>query len=662
MSTAARSCIVTIDNTQNNADLVLLKVSGVQGSFSPSLQAGQPSSSSTTRVSAGTSFSFTLANDNVFYGADALLTWGTGDNYQSILILNIQNAQDQSLYDNVATLSISYGWPVTSSSENLYATSYLEAGVGDAPVVYGRDYAPTTSVTTPLNVQVKVVSNAYAGANPGNFLPNITNVVWLMLENRSLDHVLGQLYTESNPPVAFWPAPGVPGNYDGLGDSPSFSNTLNDGTSQTAYALSSTAQPTAPDPDPPEQFEYVTQQINSPTAGAMGGFLQSYRSNAGILNTGVLTDADAFQIMGFYTSAALPVLSGLAAGYAVSDAWFCSVPSQTYANRAFSVAGTSSGAVDNDDPGTPPGYQMRTLFNVLLDAGNTDWAIYTQDAYWTDSCFLTYQFEAMDTAAVQAQVLQINQFFSAAMKNDLRAFSYIEPAWYGGEIGKKWNGNDYHPTANLLPGEQMLNLIYQALAQTHNWNTTLLIVTFDEHGGNMDHVTPPSCTPPDGQSYAGSPGPSFDFSSLGVRVPALLISPQIPAGTVFRSPTAVAFDHTSVIRTILGWQGIDVSAGVMGARAAAAPDFSGILQFPAVNTEMLNITPRPTSIEALSASADVPLNDLQRALLQGVAHSLCGGKKGSDEHLRVWQDLKALPTIGAFRDYVIKAKAARAAG
>jgi phospholipase C len=123
-------------------------------------------------------------------------------------------------------------------------------------------------------------------------------------------------------------------------------------------------------------------------------------------------------------------------------------------------------------------------------------------------------------------------------------------------------------------------VIYQKLTEYAHWNTTLFIVTFDEHGGTPDHVPPPNdARPPDGQTdWSG-----FGFDRYGFRVPTLLISPRIPSGLVFRSPTDVPFDHTAFLKTLLGWQDIDVSGGVMGARAGLAPDFSGVLVGSPVN-------------------------------------------------------------------------------
>jgi phospholipase C len=648
------NCYVLIDNTANPYDLVLSAITHQKGTFSPSLTAG---GSSPTTVAAGKSLQIAIAATVSFNGADATLVWLTGPpGDQATITMNFQNVI---VPPNIATITVAG----SEAAMMAYGVSYLYASAGDptgaAPM--SRDYAVGSGY--PLRVNYSVVGNRLADT-PMPFLPNIEKVVLLMLENRSLDHLLGQLYTESNPASTYYPStdPVVP--YAGLGDELNHCNSLSNGElDQRVFPLPVTDNPTTPDPDPAESFKYVNEQLwysNAPgnSIAPMSGFLNDYHSSAGLLHTGVSV-ADSAQIMGFYTSEALPVISGLARRYAVSDAWFCSVPSQTYSNRAFSIAGTSSGTVDNDDLPNPPGYQMNTMFNLMLNVGDTDWTIFTQDSVWTDSCFVTFEFEAM-VSPPEGSVKPISAFFDAASNGTLPAFSYIEPAWFANDDNLFINGNDYHPTANLLPGEAMLNQIYQALATSPDWNQTLLIVTFDEHGGTYDHVSPLPIAAPDSQTYA-SDGLSFDFTMTGVRVPTLLISPQIQSGMVFRSPTSTPFDHTSLLRTILGWKGIDVSGGVMGNRAAQAPDFSGVLTPPApggavVNPGMISITPRTQTDTVARAHEDLPLNGLQRQFTSGLAHSLSGGNKGGEEHSRIRNELLAMPSVRALKAYVREAK------
>ncbi len=150
-------------------------------------------------------------------------------------------------------------------------------------------------------------------------------------------------------------------------------------------------------------------------------------------------------------------------------------------------------------------------------------------------------------------------FQTAAKAGTLPSYTFLEPSW-----GSK--GNSQHPNYDVALGEQFIHDVYYALRNSPLWNETLLIVTYDEHGGCYDHVPPPSgAIPPD--ASVGEYG--FDFTRFGPRVPTVLISPLIPAGTVFRVPDgSMPFDHTSILKTAeLRW---GVSA--LTKRDAAAPD------------------------------------------------------------------------------------------
>jgi phospholipase C len=253
-------------------------------------------------------------------------------------------------------------------------------------------------------------------------------------------------------------------------------------------------------------------------------------------------------------------------------------------------------------------------------------------------------------------IQSISQFFDTISNGgDLPSFAYLEPAWNlttndGIEFA---NGNDYHPPANLCPGEVMLLKIYNALTKYKNWEETLFIVTFDEHGGNFDHVIPPDTIAPDEMNVAG-----FDFKRLGIRVPTLLISPRIKEGMVFRpEDKSRNFDHTSFLKTILGWQGIDISGGVLGARAAVAPDFSGVLSSIPVNKEIPPLAPDPACVSF--KDLDAKLSGFQRWLFPSLAYSIVGGKHGSAEHRRVLSELQSLNTVSQLKDYVEKERKKR---
>jgi phospholipase C len=145
----------------------------------------------------------------------------------------------------------------------------------------------------------------------------------------------------------------------------------------------------------------------------------------------------------------------------------------------------------------------------------------------------------------------------------LPAFTFLEPSWDAA-------GNSQHPNYDVALGEQLIHDVYYALRNGPNWASTLLIITYDEHGGNYDHVAPPAGATPPGDGTVGEFG--FDFTRFGVRVPAVLVSPLIAAGTVFRAAEGV-IDHTSVLKTLQERWGV----APLTARDRAAPSLADAL-------------------------------------------------------------------------------------
>jgi phospholipase C len=636
-------CYVTIDNTRNPNELVLVSSQPKDGIFVLPPQ----------NVPGGGTLQLELDATDWFEGPSATLVWTTGSAPDQATIT--MTFDDPVVDDNEATLTVTG----SAAAQMAYGVSYFYASAGDsaggAPMQ--RDAVPARG--DPVRVNYCIVQNALAG-QPGQWsLQGIKRVVWYMLENRGLDHLLGQIYTEKSLPPRVWPAGSSP-QFNGLGANPTFSNTYK-GQKVTANPVPAGVS-NVPNPDPGEQWEHVNVQLfqsNPPASPCnMGGFLQDYHGQ----------DSSNFaQIMQFYQPNELPVISTLAQKNAVSDAWFCSVPTQTYSNRAFSISGTADGLVDNVDLADPPFY-ANTIFNILTNCGFNDWAIYADDSWppVLDSsvCFTTYQFQALYDLVGDNQnpqrVFKWKDLLAGAANGTLPAFCYVEPAWYEEEFGIGRNGNDYHPPGNLIPGENALQSLYNALVSNQQaWADTLLIVTFDEHGGTFDHVCPPGpplgpppmIVPPDQMSASPQ---HFDFRRLGVRVPTILISPHIQGGTVFRSPTDVPFDHTSLLKTVLAWQGIDVSNGTAGARAIAAPDFSGLVSStvvakPAIHAQTEKIAlarPRPAE------NKQRPLSDLERSMAGFWAYKITRGKRGNLEHRKLAAQIASAKTVAEMEQIV----------
>jgi phospholipase C len=426
----------------------------------------------------------------------------------------------------------------------------------------------------------------------------IDHVVLLMLENRSLDNVLGWLYADHQP-QHFVGADTTP-TYQGL-QTGNYSNRYKDRViSATKGTIGATGHDGVPPQpmrvtgfDPGEEYEHVNQQLfgtpdqpttrNPPfgTPAGMAGFAYDYDAS-------YETWEQLDQIMEAYSPAQLPILNGLAGAYSVSDAWYSSVPTQTNPNRAFSLCGTSLGRVNNTWDAVEQ-FSTKTIWNALPTS--TSWGIYYHDIWDSGQCYTQYTFPNCNDALAQGEVEPIATFYDKAKNGLLPRFSYLEPKWgygkgkldgsgfYCGEVfGKKYGsqGNDYHPPTWMGPGETFVNQVYEALvANVKAWQRTLLVITFDEHGGTYDHVDPGwgAVAPDDNRGPDG-----FAFDRYGVRVPTLLVSPWVQAGTVFRSANPkLKFDHTSLIATILAWCGVAPENAGLGARAAAAPTFDWVL-------------------------------------------------------------------------------------
>src|SRR5580700_7650025 len=394
-----------------------------------------------------------------------------------------------------------------------------------------------------------------------NQLSAINYIVVLMLENRSFDHMLGFLYAASgNVSPAGQPFDWLTGQESNPGaeGSPVTVFQIQPGSSSPYYM---------PGADPGEGYDSTNSQLfgstdaPTPPVATNNGFVNDFAYTLGWEQKegwSILPGTVASDIMGIFTPDMLPVLAGLARGYAVCDQWFGSAPTETLPNRAFALAATSQGHMDDKTKS----WTSPTIFS-LLSAKNLDWVVYGYD-----TPPLTRTDFTDITDAAESHFGLFTDFQAAAAGGTLPPFAFLEPSWGA-------SGNSQHPNYNVALGEQLIHDVYYALRNGPAWNSTLLIVTYDEHGGCYDHVPPPSgATPPDNST--GEFG--FDFTRFGPRVPAVLVSPLIAAGTVFRVPVgATPLDHTSVLKTVeTRW-----ALPALTARDAAALDLGAVLTLSA---------------------------------------------------------------------------------
>jgi phospholipase C len=423
-----------------------------------------------------------------------------------------------------------------------------------------------------------------------------------MFENRSFDNLLGYLYSS-----------GEVAKFEGVAGR-NLSNPI-PGDAPEAERGTVPVHPSlvmdSPDPDPGEEHPHTNTQLfgtvlpesnryvkaekmgvpfnapPDPAAGPpMSGFVTDY-INSFRAEVGRFPRYDEYaQIMSCHTPAELPVLSTLAREFACFDHWFCEVPSQTFPNRSFFHAATSSGFVVNEPfANFPLRNDAETIFE-RLEAAHVSWKVYFDPIQLVSITGLLHAKRLSQFFGTHFSPM--NNFFHDAASGKLPGYSFIEPSLIPPH-------SDMHPPATarlrralfFLPrpssiagGESLLAEIYNAVRTStapggSNYLNTLLLVTFDEHGGTYDHVPPPRVPPPDPAAPAGQMG--FRFDRAGVRIPTIAISAWVDRRTVVNDQ----YRSTSVIRTLRErWS---LGPPLTG-RDADAPDIAPVLS---------RSTPRP---------------------------------------------------------------------
>jgi phospholipase C len=270
--------------------------------------------------------------------------------------------------------------------------------------------------------------------------------------------------------------------------------------------------------------------------------------------------------------------------------WFSSAPTETIPNRSFAAAGTSQGHLSD----TLKAYTCPSIFGRLSDLG-LDWAIY---GYNTAPLTRT-DFPDLKSADPSHFGL-FTDFQQRAAAGTLPPYTFLEPDFAA-------TGNSQHPNYNVALGETLIHDVYTALKNGPGWASTLLLITYDEAGGTYDHVPPPANATPPGDGTVGDFG--FDFTRFGVRVPAVLVSPLIAAGTVYRGSGPI--DHTSVLKTIQERWG----TATLTARDAAAASLGDVVTLaePRTDDPLAEVTPpvsntpplqnaRPSKLELVHAA------------------------------------------------------------
>jgi len=419
-------------------------------------------------------------------------------------------------------------------------------------------------------------------------LPPIDCVVVLMLENRSFDHLFGK-----------WPGAA------GLAQGP-FSNRPN------PLAPASPASGNSPIPagqpalfsvaqgqGPGHALDDTNVQLFASKTVAAGaalkvpddrGFVMNYRSELaadGFAGPNV----DLSAVMQTFTPGQLPALSALAGNFVLCDQWYAEVPGPTMPNRLYMHAATSAGWARND--WSLPLANV-TIYEQLQKSGHS-WAVYYSD-----------QNEVAQYSRINRQranfKLYESTFAADAAAGRLASYNFIIPRFAGSVSDGPVTS--MHAPNDVRPGDRLVADVYAALRGGPQWPRSLLVVTFDEHGGYFDHGNPPAAVNPDGID-SPAPGdtasfaPPFAFDRLGLRVPTILASPYLPRGSV----CSLVLQHTSVLVTARALLGV---RGSLTRRDAAAAGF-GPLFLAAPRTDA------PLALVSTAAEAHLPFDPTQAA-------------------------------------------------
>jgi phospholipase C len=369
-------------------------------------------------------------------------------------------------------------------------------------------------------------------------MERIKHIVVLMMENRSFDHMLGYLQLLDGQDEVTGPKGARPVEYEGKEYAPRH--------------LSRTAFPKAM--DPPHGPKAIKEQINN---GEMDGFIRSFAAETKL--------PEPWRVMGYYAYPELPVYDYLAQNFLICDRWFSSVPSSTWPNRLYSLTGTcdpkfeglfGEGHVlfdmhsfvrelkDNDDPRTWRWYSWDPGTLRLVDEKYR----LRLDELFHDHFRRVVQHSIEPGREVRTEegdlIVRLGTgLLEDAANGDLPSVAWIDPNFVDLSILES-NSNDDHPPSDIRSGQELVMMVFRALAESPCWKDTMLIVTYDEHGGFYDHLPPGE--PPEDNAHR-------KFDTYGVRVPAFIVSPLVEPCTVSHT----VFDHTSIIRTILERFGVD---------------------------------------------------------------------------------------------------------
>ncbi|EAW11902.1 putative phosphatidylglycerol specific phospholipase C [Aspergillus clavatus NRRL 1] len=376
-----------------------------------------------------------------------------------------------------------------------------------------------------------------------NLKDKIENVVWILLENRSFDNILGgverngldnvinngpfcNLQDVTNPSSAKWCS--VYKDFDSVRHDPDHS--------VTGYNM--------------EQYGTYNPNNADIASGSLKPSMQGFVEQQMAHHKGIDPKLATEEVMGYYSEDEIPTLVDLVDEFTTFNYWHSCVPGPTNPNRLCSVAGTADGHGSNDKSFDVSGVDIPSIFQAATEKG-ISWQNYdgTNGAFLSDALFFNWTAQH-----AKKNVVPLENFYQDAYLGLLPQLSYINPSCCD------LNTNSMHPSGNVSFGQVLVKQIYDAVRTGPQWDKTLLLVTFDETGGFFDHVEPPLAVRPDNKTYTETAldGSKYTFSydRLGGRMPTWLISPYSPKGHIENygvdpaTGESAPYSSTSVLKTL----------------------------------------------------------------------------------------------------------------
>ena len=317
----------------------------------------------------------------------------------------------------------------------------------------------------------------------------IKHIVVVMMENRSFDHFLGWL-------------PNANGKQAGL----SYEDT--NGVSHPTQAL-------APD--------WTGCGYNDPDHSYSGGRIEV---DGGLMNGFMKTPTADVYAIGYYDEADNQFLPQFARNFTTCDMYFPSILGPTFPNRIFQLCGQTDRLYDSI---SLCGY--KTIFDHCTAAGVSSRYYYGNIPFLAlfpiDAIFYSHSFST---------------FLADCAKGSLPAVSFVDPSF----TLVLNTGNDNHPESDIRNGDAFLAQVYEAVTTSPAWDSTVLVMNYDEWGGFFDHVPPPRALAPNDTDTDLVNGKAL----LGCRCPCIVASPWTVGTPSDPTVNHTVFDHTSALKMI----------------------------------------------------------------------------------------------------------------